>query len=134
MQEVFAIHSYLCQYLYELKSWERLLSFQKEELAYCKNRLAEVLNGSTETETVQLAENFQEAFLAQERIVHFLQGELKQQKEVLEKEVNTANSLLPEILNRQKKLLREIKEGELLFASVKGKFETFLHDRFGLTS
>ena len=120
----------LNQYLYELKSWERLLSFQKEELVCFKNRLAVVVNGSLEADMILLAESFQEGFLAQERIVHFLIDELKLQKQMLEKELYKPVELYPEAANSQARLRREIKEGEEAFASVKEKFEQFLQNQF----
>lgn len=128
------IHSLLCQYHYELDSWSRLLSFQKGELVCCKNRLAEVVNDSVEGEIVLVAEEFQEAFLRQERIVQFLADELKQQKRILGEETRFPRTLYAEVLKGQKTLQREIKKGEEAFVLVKEKFEEFLHDRFGLES
>lgn len=122
--------TYLTQYVYELKSWERLLSFQKEELVCFKTRLAEVLNSSTEAEMILTAERFQEAFLAQERIVFFLADELKQQSQILEKESCKPGEFYTEAVNGQAKLRREIKEGEEAFAVVKKNFEQFLQSKF----
>lgn len=122
--------TFLNQYVYELKSWERLLSFQKEELVCFKNRLAEVLNSTTEADIILMAESFQEAFLAQERIVFFLSEELKQQNQILEKEIYKPGEFYKEAVNGQAKLRREINEGEEAFASVKKKFEQFLQNKF----
>ena len=134
MKQYIPAVTYLTQYVYELKSWERLLSFQKEELVCFKNRLAEVLNSSTETEMILAAERFQEEFLAQERIVYFLLDELKLQSHILEKESCNPGEFYTQAANGQAKLRREIKEGEEAFATVKKNFEQFLQNKFVQTS
>ena len=134
MKQHISAVTYLTQYVYELKSWERLLSFQKEELVCFKNRLAEVLNSSTEAEMILAAERFQEEFLAQERIVYFLLDELNLQSHILEKENYKPGEFYTQAVNGQAKLRREIKEGEEAFTAVKKNFEQFLQNKFVQTS
>ena len=123
-------HPLLSQYQFELDSWGRLLAFQKEELVYCKNRLAEVVNDSSDDEMLLVAEGFQEEFLAQERVIGYLSGELKRQVQLLEKETYLDGEIYTEVVKGQKTLRREIKKGEESFVLVKEDFGKFLNSRF----
>ncbi|MGE5520922.1 MAG: hypothetical protein ACM3VS_13405, partial [Candidatus Dadabacteria bacterium] len=61
----------ISEYMAEIEMWERLISIFKFENVCLKTRLSEIVNSSAESETDELktAENFQEEFIALDRVV-----------------------------------------------------------------
>ena len=113
-------------YRYELESWRRLLAYQKEELVYCKNRLAEIINSHAAHGLLLAAETFQEEFLAQERAIEFLTEELKAQFRALEQEELSGDGSVRELGLEQAQLRHAFQKAGELFLYNKNSFVQYL--------
>ena len=118
------------QYKYEIECWGRLLSFQKVEMAYFKNRLAEVIDSNADNDLLLIAEKFQEEFLGHEKVIDYLAEELKKQERLVEKEVYLDGEVFWQMRGEQKRLHREFKKGEELFNAVKNRFVQYLNELY----
>jgi hypothetical protein len=110
------------QYSYEVESWARLMTFYKEEMAYDKSRLMELLTDNDSDEALAMAERFQEELMARERIIGYLWEELKQQAQLLDEEFYMDDDTSAELERVQNKLRRECQQAEELFARTKNEF------------
>jgi hypothetical protein len=119
--------SILRQFVFESEEWGRLLAFIKQEIVFYKSRLAEVVNTTDDEEIIEKAENFNEDFLSQDRIVDFLTEELKSQNKLLQKDLYVDGELFKNVVRHQKKLRTDIEKAEEIFSGVKGNFSGFLN-------
>ena len=95
------------QYSYDVNCWERSLAFFLIENIYFKERLSEILNTADDEELLLNCEQFQEQFLEQNRILSFLDTEVKRQKRSLGKMLYENDELFKEVVKQQKKLKRK---------------------------
>jgi hypothetical protein len=116
------------QYVYEAESWGRFLAFFRQENVYFKTRLAETVNNSSDTDALDTAERFHEEFLSQDGMISFLSDELRKQTKLLERDLYEDGELFKEVIQNQKKLRKDIKKAEDLFAKVKNEFGEYLSD------
>lgn len=114
-------------FLYEAESWQRLLAYQREELFHYKNRLTDLINSSTDGETLQEVERFHEDFLEQDRVVDYLSDELRKQNRLIEQEMYGDGDRLHELELSQLTLRREFEKAEQLFAAVRRRFVQYLN-------
>lgn len=119
--------SMLRQLIYESEEWGRLLAFLKQENYYYKSRLAEIVNAIEDEETIAKAENFNEDFLSQDRIIDFLTDELKTQVKLLEKDLYVDGGMFKDVMRHQKKLRTDIEKAEDIFSGTKSNFSGFLN-------
>ena len=118
------------QYMYEAQSWGRMLNFFLQENVSFKTRLAEIVNYNLDLEDIEMAEKFQEEFLAQDRTISFLLDELYHQSKLLERDKYEDSELFKEIIKNQKKIRKDIKNGEQLFIKMKEQFSEYLNNNF----
>lgn len=118
--------SILRQFMYESEEWGRLLAFLKQENVFYKSRLAEIVNTFEGGEIVDKAENFNEDFLSQDRILNFLSEELKMQNILLRKDLYMDGELFSNAVRHQKKLRADIEKTEEIFSGIKRNFSGFL--------
>ena len=104
--------------------------FYQEELVYFKNRLAEILSSDTGLDELQVAEQFQEEFLAQDKVVGYLLAEIKGQSKLLEKDLYVDGDIFDEVVTSQKKIRREIQKEEELFKRLKKRFVQYLSEQY----
>jgi DNA-binding transcriptional regulator YbjK len=119
--------SNLHQYYYEYQTWKRLLDFFKQENAYLKTRLSEVVDHNTDKEFLALAENFQNQFIVQDEFI----DELKKDVHAMEmrlKEDGLVSKTIPDKKKevKQNKLRNEIEYLEKNFTSLKNEFNKYL--------
>lgn len=119
-------NSILRQFMYESEEWGRLLAFMKQENVFYKSRLAEIVNESDDEETITKAENFNEDFLSQDRIIGFLSDEVKRQSKLLQKDLHLDGEILNDVIRHQKKLRSDIEKTEEIFSGIKRNFSGFL--------
>ena len=119
--------SMLRQFIYESEEWGRLLAFLKQENVYYKSRLAEIVNAIDDEETIAKAENFNEDFLSQDRIIDFLTEELKTQAKLLEKDLYVDGGVFKDVMRHQRKLRTDIEKAEDIFSGTKRNFSGFLN-------
>jgi hypothetical protein len=77
-----------------------------------------------------IAEGFQEDFISLDLIIRFLEGELKKQSRLLDKERCNETEILIEVMEGQAKLQSEIQKAETIFKQVKDKFACYLHELY----
>lgn len=120
------LNSILRQFMYESEEWGRLLAFMKQENVFYKSRLAEIVNETDDEETITKAENFNEDFLSQDRIIGFLSDEVKRQSKLLQKDLYLEGEILNDVIRHQKKLRSDIGKTEEIFSGIKRSFSGFL--------
>lgn len=124
------LNSILRQFMYESEEWGRLLAFMKQENVFYKSRLAEIVNETEDEETITKAENFNEDFLSQDRIIGFLSDEVKRQSKLLQKDLYLQGEILNDVIRHQKKLRSDIGKTEEIFSGIKRSFSGFLVSLF----
>jgi hypothetical protein len=112
--------------MYESEQWERLLAFLKQENAFCKSRLAEVVAGIEDDATLIEAEEFNDQFLSQDNMINFLAIELKKHSTLLQRDFPMDGELLKDIIKKQRILTRNIQNAEDIFSRTKKSFSIYL--------
>lgn len=119
--------SILNQFIYESEEWGRLLAFLKQENVFYKSRLAEIVSTTDDEDVITQAEKFNEDFLAQDRIIKFLTEELKNQNDLLQKDLYLDGQLVNDMMRHQKKLKTDVEKAEEIFSGAKKNFSGFLN-------
>lgn len=112
------------QFQHENKTWNRLLEFFKQENTFLKNRLAEVVDHSTDKEFLALAEQFQNKFVLKDVYIDELRHDINVQEQELDKSTTT----IPDnkLIKRQEKLRNEMEYFEKEFNNLKNEFNKYL--------
>lgn len=116
----------LQQCIFESNQWVRLLTFLKQENAYCKSRLAEVVATIENDRNLIEAEEFNDQFLSQDSMIDFLAYEIKKHNKLLEKELYVHGESLKELVKNQRILNRNIQNAEDIFSKTKKGFTVYL--------
>ncbi len=112
------------QFLHENKTWNRLLEFFKQENAFLKTRLAEVVDHRTDKEFLTLAEQFQNKFIIKDEYIDELRHDVNLQQQGLNKKDN--EQLDRNTLKKQEKLRNEMEYFEKDFTKLKNEFNKYL--------
>lgn len=72
------------QFLHELQTWGRALDFYKQENAFLKTHLAQLLDDNTDKDFVEVAECFNNRFVFTDDYIMTLQQDIRLQKEMLQ--------------------------------------------------
>ena len=116
----------LDQYRYECSTWLRLLEFFKQENAFLKTRLSEVVDRNTDREFLALAEHFQNQFIIKDEFM----DELRHDVNEIERGVKDTNSYIKntdsKLDARQNKLRNEMEYLEKNFTQLKNDFNKYL--------
>lgn len=112
------------QFLHENKTWNRLLDFFKQENAYLKNRLAEVLDQGVDKAFLSLAEQFQNKFIIKDEIIDELRHDIYEQQHQLEKKQNAQLDI--KTTSKQAKLRIEMEYFEKHFSMLRNEFNKYL--------
>lgn len=116
----------LKQCIYELNQWGRLLAFLKEENAFYKSRLSEVVPDIEDEYSLLAAEEFNEQFLLQDNMIDFLSEELKKHDRLLQKDFYIDGASIKGIIKSQRVLSRNFQNAEILFSRTKKSFSVYL--------
>ena len=110
------------QYLHDTLTWERALDFYKQENAFLKTRLSQILDNNTGKDFVEMAEHFNNRFVFTDDYIASLMQDLWQQKSMLQAAVKglPANDKL--INKYQQKLQAEMECFEKGIAELKREF------------
>lgn len=112
------------QFLHENKTWIRLLEFFKQENAFLKNRLAEVVDHRTDKEFLALAEQFQNKFVLKDEYIDELRHDINMMNQNL---ADTNGSITNSgLIKQQEKLRNEIEYFEKDFTNLKNEFNKYL--------
>ncbi|HTB53586.1 MAG TPA: hypothetical protein VK718_12520 [Ferruginibacter sp.] len=108
----------LKQYRHENEAWERLLNFLKQENAFLKIRLSELLDNSSDKKTLAFAEHFQNLFILKDEFIDKALTDVDEQEKKIRGNVA--------VLKDQEKLRNEIQHLEKLFSDLKKEFNEYL--------
>jgi hypothetical protein len=110
----------------ESEEWERLLNFMKQENAFSKSRLAEIVASLEDEDELVKAEQFNDEFIAEDEIIVFLESELKKHRKLLEKRRYQDEEMLKQLTRHQGKLRMDIRRAEEIIIITKRKFADFI--------
>jgi hypothetical protein len=115
------------QYRHEYQTWQRMLEFFKQENAFLKTRLSEVLDNTTDKSFLALAEHFQNQFIIKDDFI----GELKHdihEVELLVAEYAAALKNISEkkMETKHNKLRNEMEYLEKSFTQLRNDFNKYL--------
>ncbi len=119
--------SKLDQYRFEHLTWERMLDFFKQENAFLKTRLSQVLDRKIDNEFLALAEQFQNQFIIKDDFIDELKHDINEMERAV-KESTVAMKIVPDIKveNKHNKLRNEMEYLEKNFAQLKNEFNKYL--------
>lgn len=115
------------QFHHENLTWERSLDFFKQENAYLKTRLSEVVDQVSDKDFLALAEHFQNQFIIKDEFIRELQHDINSQEKNL-KDTILRSSEVPDdrTTKKQDKLRNEIEFLEKDFARLRNEFNKYL--------
>ena len=115
------------QFQFENNTWERLLEYLKQENAFLKTRLAEVLDQSTNKNFLALAEQFQNRFILKDEFIDELRHDIHAQDKLLKEQyINKPKTLDPKTIKKQEKLRNEMAYLEKDFPMLKNEFNKYI--------
>lgn len=118
--------SVLRQCVYESEQWGRLLAFLKQENAFCKSRLAEVVAAIEDESVLSEAEEFNDQFLSQDNMIDFLTSEIKKHSKLLQRDLYADEESLKAIIRNQRMLAHNIQKAEEIFLRTRKSFSIYL--------
>lgn len=110
------------QYLHETLTWERALEYYKQENAFLKTRLSQVLDANNGEGFVEAAEHFNNRFVFTDELIGSLLQDTRQQKDMLQKSAKGDHSSDRLVQKYQLKLRAEMKKFELDMPGLKNEF------------
>lgn len=126
-------NSQLETYMQETLAWQRLLEFYKQENAFLKTRLSQVLDNNTEEGFVETAEYFNNHFVFADELIASLLKDTRQQKDMLEVSGRGDHGNDRIICKYQQKLRKEIEKFEKESATLKYDFNSRLLSSFRIS-
>ena len=115
------------QFQYKNQTWERLLEFLKQENAYLKNRLSEVLDHNTNKDFLPQAEHYQNLFIVKDEFMDEMRHDVHEQETALKKVSDTVkDSIDIKLVKMQEKLRNEMEFLEKDFIKIKNEFNKYL--------
>ncbi len=117
--------SKLEHYQHEFQTWERMLDFFKQENAFLKTRLSEVLDQKIDKEFLANAEHFQNKFIIQDEFMDELKHDIREVKGMVEKNIYP-EGLDKLTVSKYKRLRNEMEYLEKSFAALRNDFNEYL--------
>jgi hypothetical protein len=115
------------QFYYENLTWERLLEFFKQENAFLKTRLSEVVDQLTDKDFLELAEHFQNVFIIKDEFIDELRHDINDHEILLKTVMSSPDKKADKkILKKQEKLRNEMETLERDFTKDKNQFNKYL--------
>ena len=115
------------QYHHENMTWLRSIDFFKQENSFLKNRLAEVVDGTTDRGFLAQAEHFQNQFIIKDEFLDELRHDVNEQERDLSFRFRH-QSFSPDIImrDRQQQLRSQMQYLEKEFTSLRYEFNSYL--------
>ena len=110
------------QFLYETQGWGRALDFYKQENAFLKTRLSQVVDHNSDKSFVAAAENFHNKFIILDEYIADLSRDVRLQLDIIKQALNGDPEKDKVMQLRQKKLRGETERFEKEMCSVKTDF------------
>ncbi|MBS1513351.1 MAG: hypothetical protein JST86_21115 [Bacteroidetes bacterium] len=115
----------LDEYRYECRSWQRLLDFFKQENAFLKTRLSEVVDGTSDRDFLALAEHFQNQFIIKDEFMDELKHDVNEMENSIKAVRNKQKPFSEKVESKQNKLRNEIDYLEKSFLQLKNEFNRY---------
>ncbi|GAB2816606.1 hypothetical protein GCM10027043_16390 [Ferruginibacter profundus] len=117
----------LDQYRHEYHTWKRMLEFFKQENAFLKTRLSEVVDRNTDKEFLALAEHFQNQFIIKDEFMDELRHDINEMEAELKTPSGSAKIITDKKTEaKQTRLRNEIEYLEKNFTQLKNEFNKYL--------
>lgn len=115
------------QFQHENQTWERLLEFLKQENAFLKNRLSEVLDQNTNKDFLPQAEHYQNLFIVKDEFMDEMRHDVHEQEAALKKMKGSDKDIIEtKLVKMQEKLRNEMEFLERDFVKIKNEFNKYL--------
>ncbi len=115
------------QFHHENQTWSRSLDFYKQENAFLKNRLSQVVDKTFDQDFLAQAEHFQNQFIIKDEFMDELKHEVIVQRRVLEeKYIVSGFSLDEQVSKKQMNLREQIEFLEKDFSALRNEFIAYL--------
>lgn len=110
-------------FIHESEMWERALNFFKQENAFLKTRLSQVVDNNTDKDFVELAEHFQNRFLFTDEYIRELCRDIRLQLDQVKKVISPGTLHNNGSMQRvQDKLRNEMEKFERNFSLLRNEF------------
>jgi hypothetical protein len=117
----------LDQYRHEYRTWQRMLEFFKQENAFLKTRLSEVVDRNTDKEFLALAEHFQNQFIIKDDFIGELKHDINEMETILKGSIVQLKNIPDKKIDaKHTKLRNEIEYLEKNFTQLKNEFNKYL--------
>lgn len=120
------------QYEYECMMWMRSLEYLKQENAYLKDRLAEVVDHNSDKYFLAQAEHFQNQFIIKDEFLDELKHDISDQMELLKNQNFHSNNRQDDLTLRQDKLRDQMIFIERDFLNLRNDFQKYLNTQITL--
>lgn len=107
MVKNFKIGSKWTQFIFEASSWVRLIDFLHQENSFQKTRLSEVIDDMTKSESLALAEHFQNQFIVKDDVYDHMKHDLHRHIEKWSQQTSTEESIQVQSLKKIHARLKE---------------------------
>jgi hypothetical protein len=115
------------QFHHENQTWVRSIDFFKQENAYLKNRLSQVVDKSFDKNFLAQAEHFQNQFIIKDEFMDELKHDVNEQSRVLrDRYLKTGLNLDESAARRQMNLREQVEFLERDFTKLRNEFNTYL--------
>jgi hypothetical protein len=122
-----ALVNILEQYHHENRTWLRSIDFFKQENSFLKNRLAEVVDGTTDKSFLAQAEHFQNQFIIKDEFLDELKHDVNEQEKDLSAKFRHQTYAPDTFMNtRQQQLRSQMQYLEKEFTSLRYEFNYYL--------
>jgi hypothetical protein len=125
--KVNALVNILEQYHHENMTWLRSIDFFKQENSFLKNRLAEVVDGTTDRGFLAQAEHFQNQFIIKDEFLDELRHEVNEQERDLTVQFRHQSFSADIVMkDRQQQLRGQMQYLEKEFSNLRYEFNNYL--------
>lgn len=119
--------SRLEHYCHEYLTWERMLDFFKQENAFLKTRLSQVVDKKTDKDFLAYAEHFQNQFIIKDEFIDELNHDVHEMQEVCNREMKVQKNYPDKKTeSRHNKLRNEVEFLEKNFTQLKNEFNKYV--------
>lgn len=126
-KEEVVIFSKTNQFHHEIKTWERLLDFFKQENAILKTRLSEVVDTIIDKEFLTPAEQFQNIFISTDEFIEELKIDIRDQLKIVDIDSRSVGQKTDySLIKKQERLRNEMESLEKRFSKDKNDFNKYL--------
>jgi len=127
MVQIKPVSDKLEQFHHENKTWVRSIDFFKQENAFLKNRLSQVVDKSFDKNFLAQAEHFQNQFIIKDEFMDELKHDVNEQGRILkDRYLKTGQDLDEQAERRQMNLRDQIEFLERDFTKLRNEFNTYL--------